>query len=332
MASTTKELGLNLLSGLEKLHKDVFNDILEDIDTKCLGVSHISENSHWALWKKNTQYVKGDIVRTSTCKSNQYLQCIVGGISGEDEPTNRGTGAQVSDNTAIWIIYDIGGTGGGGGGVSVFVGGQYYTRGQIIISNGILYRSIKDHVAEQTLKDDLHNLQKLYSNIRQWADSTSYFNDDIVINNNKLYKCNKDHISADTFVSDISSWDLLGSDGVKEFKPSTYYVEGSIIVEGNRLYRCILAHTSTTDLLSDIKNWELLSNVQDWEAKKTYIQGNIVLYNNMLYKVKNSHTSNNFSSDRDKFELMYSNIADFDDSISYKAGSYVLYNNNIYKA
>ena len=332
MSNTTEKLSLNLLSGREKVNKDTFNGIIEDIDSKCVGIAHLRENSHWKLWEKDTDYAKGDVVRTSTCKSNQYFQCIVGGTSGKDEPKNQGTGAQITDNTATWIINEIGSSGSSNGGAVIFVGEKYYTKGQLVIFNGVLYRSIKDHVAKTTFQEDFESWQKLYSNIREWADSTFYFSGEIVINDNKLYKCKQDHVSAGTFISDINAWDSLSSNGIETFKPSTYYNDGAIVVEGNRLYRCILAHTSTTDLISDIQNWELLSNIQEWESNKTYIQGNIVLYDNTPYKVIKNHVSNDFSLDKDNFELTYSNIRDFNASSYYKKGSYVLYNNNIYKA
>ena len=332
MSNTTEKLSLNLLSGLEKVNKDTFNDIIEDIDSKCVGIHHLQENSHWKLWEKDTDYAKGDVVRTTTCKSNQYFQCIVGGTSGKDEPKNKGTGAQITDNTATWIINEIGSSGSSNGGAVIFVGEKYYTKGQLAIFNGVLYRSIKDHVAKTTFQEDFESWQKLYSNIREWTDSTFYFSNEIVINDNKLYKCKQDHVSAGTFVSDINTWESLSSNGIETFKPSTYYSDGAIVVEGNRLYRCTLAHTSTTDLISDIQNWELLSNVQEWKKSKNYIQGNIVLYDHTPYKVTKNHVSNDFSLDKDNFEITYSNIRDFSASSYYKAGSYVLYNNNIYKA
>ena len=332
MSNTTEKLSLNLLSGLEKINKDTFNGIIEDIDSKCIGIHHLRENSHWKLWEKDTDYAKGDVVRTTTCKSNQYFQCIVGGTSGKDEPKNQGTGTQITDNTATWIINEIGSSGSSNGGAVIFVGEKYYTKGQLAIFNGVLYRSIKDHVAKTTFQEDFENWQKLYSNIREWADSTFYFSNEIVINDNKLYKCKQDHVSAGTFVSDINIWDSLSSNGIETFKPSTYYNDGAIIVEGNRLYKCTLAHTSTTDLISDIQNWELLSNIQEWESNKTYIQGNIVLYDHTPYKVTKNHISNDFSLDKDNFEITYSNIRDFNASSYYKSGSYVLYNNDIYKA
>lgn len=284
MSNTTKNLSLNLLSGLEKVNKDTFNDIIEDIDSKCVGIHHLHENSHWRLWEKDTDYVKGDIVRTTTCKSNQYFQCIVGGTSGKNEPKNQGTGAQITDNTATWVINEIGSSGGNNG-ASVFIGSKYYTRGQLAIYNGVLYRSIKDHIAEQTFQLDIANWQKLYSNIREWTDSTFYFSNEIVINDNKLYKCKQDHVSAGTFVSDINSWDSLSSNGIETFKSSTYYNDGAIIVEGNRLYRCTLAHTSTTDLISDIENWELINlDIEDWVASTNYYVGQYVSYNGTLYR------------------------------------------------
>lgn len=331
MPTETDKLKIKLIQPTDMFADDAFNNVIKDLDNKVVGIAHLTSGAHWEVWAKDTKYAKGDVVRTTTCKSNQYFQCIVGGTSGKDEPKNQGTGAQITDNTVTWIINEIGSSGGNSG-ASVFIGEKYYTRSQLVIYNGVLYRSIKDHIAEQTFQLDIANWQKLYSNIREWADSTFYFSNEIVINDNKLYKCKQDHVSAGTFISDINAWESLSSNGIETFKPSTYYNNGAIVVEGNRLYRCTLAHTSTTDLISDIQNWELLSNAQEWESNKTYIQGNIVLYDNTPYKVTKNHISNDFSLDKDNFELTYSNIKDFNPTMFYKKGSYVLYNNNIYKA
>ena len=332
MPTETNKLKIKLIQPTDMFADDAFNNVIKDLDNKVVGIAHLTSGAHWEVWTKDTKYAKGDIVRTTTCKSNQYFQCIVGGTSGKDEPKNQGAGAQITDNTATWIINEIGSSDSSNGGAVIFVGEKYYTKGQLAIFNGVLYRSIKDHVAKTTFQEDFESWQKLYSNIREWTDSTFYFSGEIVINNDKLYKCKQDHVSAGTFVSDINTWESLSSNGIETFKPSTYYNDGVIVVEGNRLYRCTLAHTSTADLISDIQNWELLSNIQEWESNKTYIQGNIVLYDHTPYKVIKNHVSNDFSLDKDNFEITYSNIRDFNASSYYKAGSYVLYDNNIYKA
>ena len=332
MPTETNKLKIKLIQPTDMFADDAFNNVIKDLDNKVVGIAHLTSGAHWEVWAKDTKYAKGDIVRTTTCKSNQYFQCIVGGTSGKDEPKNQGTGAQITDNTAIWIINEIGSSDSSNGGAVIFVGEKYYTKGQLAIFNGVLYRSIKDHVAKTTFQEDFESWQKLYSNIREWADSTFYFSDEIVLNDDKLYKCNKDHTSAETFISEIDDWNLLSYSGIESFEPSKYYNKNDVIVDGNRLYRCTLAHTSTTDLISDIQNWELLSNIQDWEKSKNYIQGNIVLYDNTPYKVTKNHISNDFSLDKDNFEITYSNIRDFNASSYYKAGSYVLYDNNIYKA
>ena len=332
MPTETNKLKIKLIQPTDMFADDAFNNVIKDLDNKVVGIAHLTSGAHWEVWAKDTKYAKGDIVRTTTCKSNQYFQCIVGGTSGKDEPKNQGTGAQITDNTATWIINEIGSSDSSNGGAVIFVGEKYYTKGQLAIFNGVLYRSIKDHVAKTTFQEDFESWQKLYSNIREWADSTFYFSDEIVLNDDKLYKCNKDHTSAETFISEIDDWNLLSYSGIESFEPSKYYNKNDVIVDGNRLYRCTLAHTSTTDLISDIQNWELLSNIQDWEKSKNYIQGNIVLYDNTPYKVTKNHISNDFSLDKDNFEITYSNIRDFNASSYYKAGSYVLYDNNIYKA
>ena len=331
MPTETNKLKIKLIQPTDMFADDAFNNVIKDLDNKVVGITHLTSGAHWEVWTKDTKYAKGDIVRTTTCKSNQYFQCIVGGTSGKDEPKNQGTGAQITDNTATWLINEIGSSGENSG-ASVFIGSKYYTRSQLAIFNGVLYRSIKDHVAKTTFQEDFESWQKLYSNIREWADSTFYFSDEIVLNDDKLYKCNKDHTSAETFISEIDDWNLLSYSGIESFEPSKYYNKNDVIVDDNRLYKCISAHTSKADFISDIQNWELLSNIQDWEKSKNYIKGNIVLYDNTPYKVTKNHVSNDFSLDKDNFEITYSNIRDFNASSYYKAGSYVLYDNNIYKA
>ena len=332
MPIETNKLKIKLIQPTDMFADDAFNNVIKDLDNKVVGIAHLTSGAHWEVWTKDTKYAKGDVVRTTTCKSNQYFQCIVGGTSGKDEPKNQGTGAQITDNTATWIINEIGSSDSSNGGAVIFVGEKYYTKGQLAIFNGVLYRSIKDHVAKTTFQEDFENWQKLYSNIREWADSTFYFSDEIVLNDDKLYKCNKDHTSAETFISEIGDWNLLSYSGIESFEPSKYYNKNDVIVDDNRLYKCISAHTSKADFISDIQNWELLSNIQDWEKSKNYIKGNIVLYDNTPYKVTKNHVSNDFSLDKDNFEIIYSNIRDFNASSYYKAGSYVLYDNNIYKA
>ena len=332
MPTETNKLKIKLIQPTDMFADDAFNNVIKDLDNKVVGITHLTSGAHWEVWTKDTKYAKGDIVRTTTCKSNQYFQCIVGGTSGKDEPKNQGTGAQITDNTATWIINEIGSSDSSNGGAVIFVGEKYYTKGQLAIFNGVLYRSIKDHVAKTTFQEDFESWQKLYSNIREWTDSTFYFSDEIVLNDDKLYKCNKDHTSAETFISEIDDWNLLSYSGIESFEPSKYYNKNDVIVDDNRLYKCISAHTSKADFISDIQNWELLSNIQDWEKSKNYIKGNIVLYDNTPYKVTKNHVSNDFSLDKDNFEITYSNIRDFNASSYYKAGSYVLYDNNIYKA
>ena len=87
MATTkTKNLELRYIQPTDYFISDTFNKILDDIDSKVVGVPHLSSGAHWTLWKKSTSYSKGDIVRTPYLHSNQYLECLQSGISGTVEP------------------------------------------------------------------------------------------------------------------------------------------------------------------------------------------------------------------------------------------------------
>lgn len=330
MSNTTEKLGLNLLSGLETLNKSTFNDIITDVDNKCVGIAHLDENSHWALWKENTPYAKGDIVRTTTCKSNQYFQCIIGGTSGKKEPVNMGTGAQIKDNDVTWIIYEIGNTGDSSG-IGIFIGGTYYTKNQPVINGGLLYRSIKDHIAQSTFQNDMTDWQKIYSNLRPWTSNTQYFVDDIVTDGEKIYICISAHVSSSDMIADINSWKSLSSNGIGNFSQNKYYNKYDLIIENGSLYRCNNGYTSTTDLTTDINNWEEISGINEWTAGQPYIKGNIILYGNRIYVCNKSHTS---TADFDSDKLAYWSrlddnpiINDWTSGERYEAGSVVIVTN-----
>ena len=111
MATTkTTNLELRYIQPTDYFISDTFNNILDDIDSKVVGVSHLSSGAHWEVWKEQKDYVNGDIIRTPYLHSNQYLECLQSGKSGAIEPKVNVTGTEVVDGSAKWIVKVIGAT------------------------------------------------------------------------------------------------------------------------------------------------------------------------------------------------------------------------------
>lgn len=108
MALYTEKLNMKLIQKTDKFSNDTLNAVIEDADNKLVGVAHLSEPSHWGLWKANTTYALNDIVRISLLKSNQYMQCTVGGTSGSTSPTSITVGSPITDGTVTWMVKELG--------------------------------------------------------------------------------------------------------------------------------------------------------------------------------------------------------------------------------
>ena len=108
MSLYTDKLNLKLIQKTDKFINDSINASLEDADDKLVGIAHLDEPSHWALWKANTTYALNDIVRISLLKSNQYMQCIVGGTSNTTSPTSIIVGSPITDGTVQWMVRELG--------------------------------------------------------------------------------------------------------------------------------------------------------------------------------------------------------------------------------
>ena len=75
LAPNTSKLHIKLIQPTDRFSDDAFNSVIEDIDNKVVGVSHLTSGAHFEVWAKSTSYQKGDVVRTPFLKSNQYLEC-----------------------------------------------------------------------------------------------------------------------------------------------------------------------------------------------------------------------------------------------------------------
>ena len=114
------------------------------------------------MWKKETKYDKGDVVRTEILGTSQYLECVVAGTSDVTSPTVAITGTQFTDGTAKWIVRALGGD--TANTVKIWQGDMYMTAGQLIIHNNNLYRAKKNHISASNFNFELTNLQALFNN------------------------------------------------------------------------------------------------------------------------------------------------------------------------
>lgn len=105
--SNTQNLNIRKIEDTDKLIIEPFNRALDDIDNNALSVTHAQSKGHWSVWIKNTVYEVGDVVRTTSLKSGQYLKCTVAGSSGSVEPTNNVTGSSITDGSVTWGVNEL---------------------------------------------------------------------------------------------------------------------------------------------------------------------------------------------------------------------------------
>lgn len=338
MATETEKLKIKLVQPADMFADESFNAVIKDIDAKVVGVAHLDSPAHWSLWKDSFDYEKGDIVRITNTKSNQYLLCIKGGKSGVIEPTNNVTDSQVTDNYVTWLVKDIANTDSSSG-ISIFVGETYYLRGQAVLYNEILYRCISDHTAATDFAADKSYWQVVNASIVNWTYSVYYPQDSIVIRKRLLYKCKTGHTSSATnFLDDIDNWILINDFGlVKEYEAQKDYEANQLITVNGIFYRSKNKHTSTDKFEDDIANWELVdSSIKSWNKEELYTKDVIVIYDGLFYRCLNQHiSSDDFEKDRTvNWELLGNVPANMSDWVMkkyYYANQAVINNGMMYR-
>lgn len=292
MATKTSNLGILLIQPTDYFADVSFNAVINDLDSKVVGIAHLASSGHWDTWKSSAAYKKGDIIRITNTKSNQYYQCITAGTSGTTEPANNVAGSIVTDGTVKWMVYELG-VGSSTSGVRLWLGGDYYLRGEIVLYNDALYRCTIDHIAGNTFSADANCFRTICANVRSWSAGIYYRVGEVVVHDNSLYKCNKTHTSS-TFSADIANWDLLDSFGlVFEHQLNHEYFEGEMVTVNNMLYRCNTAHTSSTTAFSaDVAQWDSISAlIPTWSATTYYGADYVVQVQGVMYRCTTPHTS-----------------------------------------
>lgn len=298
MATNTSNLNIKLIQPTDRFSDDTFNSVIEDIDNKVVGVSHLTSGAHFEVWTKSTSYQKGDVVRTPFLKSNQYLECLVGGTSGSSCPTDNIQGTRITDNDIIWVIKALGVV--DTSTVSLWASNWDYVRGNIVMYNNCLYRCKTPHTSSNSFDLDASLWQEVKASVGLWKPLVYYYVDDIVVNDGLIYKNNVAHVSDSTFSStEEANWELIGgAGGISSWQSSETYNEGQLVINGGIVYKVKSKHTSSSNFSADIANWDILNaGLNDWATSVYYPVGIVVLVNNKIYQCRSAHTSTTFTAD-----------------------------------
>lgn len=329
MAKTkTTNLEIRYIQPTDYFISDTFNNILDDIDIKVVGVAHLTSGAHWEVWKKQTDYARGDIIRTPHLHSNQYLECLQGGKSGTTEPAVNVTGTEFTDGTAKWIVKILGQT--DEKTVSIWLAGENYVRGSLVLYNNKLFRCKTPH---QSVKfdTDYSKWQEVYASVSPWVANRYYALGDTVIKDNLLYECTTANTDI-TFTE--AKWKIVGSISIiKDWAQNTDYKENQVVRYRDKLYRANAIHTSGT-IFSDNDWTEIYANIPEWKANEQYIVDNVVYKDNIMYICVNSHVSSVFANEMDNWIIFHKLIAyipSWTQNTYYEAGQVVEKGGIIYR-
>ncbi len=103
--SETTNLKIPLIDGTDLVSRNSINRAFNKIDDVALDKNHEYSPGHWNVWKPNTIYSVGAIVRVESCLSWGFLECTKTGTSGTtviSAPVNEGE--TVNDGTTIWTL------------------------------------------------------------------------------------------------------------------------------------------------------------------------------------------------------------------------------------
>lgn len=331
--TNTSNLNIKLIQPTDMFSDDTFNSVIEDIDNKVVGVSHLTSGAHFEVWTKSTSYQKGDVVRTPFLKSNQYLECLVSGTSGSSCPTDNIQGTRITDNDVTWVIKALGVV--DTSTVSLWASNWDYVRGNIVMYNNCLYRCKTPHTSSNSFDLDASLWQEVKASVGLWKPLVYYYIDDIVVNDGLIYKNNVAHVSDSTFSStEEANWELIGgAGGISSWQSSETYNEGQLVINDGIVYKVKSKHTSSSNFSADIANWDILNaGLNDWATSVYYPVGIVVLANNKIYQCRSAHTSTTFTADIANWEeISATRISDWAINTPYVSGDLVIRDKKIYR-
>lgn len=323
MADRTRKLDLLRINSEWQFAEESLNRFIDDADDKLVGISHVQDKSHWTLWKKNTNYTVGDIVRYPNLRSSQYAYCTVAGQTDTVEPSNNVTGSIFASGTAKFQVLDIATGTSQDGLIATWLSGAYYKRGDVVYYGDAIYRCTRPHDAT-TFEDNKDNWQEVFASIRNWKKKTFYNVGDSVLVDFVAYKCKKAHTSGDTF--DDINWERINDVGA-DFVPDRQYYTGDIVKYAGNLYRA----KRNSKRAFDLSDWDKITDViKFWDDNRNepYVNGDTAVVHNTLVSVENIGTSDLGSNTKP----LNASIATYDtNAIKYPVGTVVENKGVIYK-
>ena len=323
MADRTRKLKLLRINENWQFSDDSFNKFIDDADDMLVGKDHIQDASHWTLWKPNTNYTVGDIVRYKNLKSSQYAYCTVAGQTDTTEPTNNVTGSVITSGTAKFQVLDIATGTSQDGVISLWLSGTYYKRGDVVQYGDVLYKCTRPHDAT-TFEADKNNWQEIFASLRKWKKQTFYNVGDTILNDGVAYECKTAHTSENTFKEE--KWERLFEIGV-EFSPLKQYYRGDVIRYARNLYK------AKKDVKGNFQlaDWEKVTDViKFWDDNKNepYLEGDTAVVHNTLVTVGNIGTTDLNSNTKP----LNASIAEHDiNALKYPVGIVVRKDGSIYQ-
>ena len=234
MATETNNLKIKLIQPTDYFADESFNAVINDIDSKVLGIAHEKSVGHWSTWEKSKSYNVDDVVRVTNSKSNQYYSCVKAGISDVTEPTSNVTGDTVTDGTVSWIVCSIGGSSGTSS-ISNWLSNSFYTRGQLVFYNNKLYRNKINHTSLSTFALDSSEWQEITASNNIWMPSMYYDVGDTAIYDTMLYICRTANSDA-TFTP--SNWTLVNEYyTIPQYEDNIEYKIGQLVFHDNKILK-----------------------------------------------------------------------------------------------
>lgn len=305
----SKTLGISYIKPEYLFNEQVFNDVIDDIDKKVVGISHLTYGAHFDIWKPNTKYNKDDIVRTKYVKSNQYLLCTTTGTSDtnpKNEPKVNILDTDITDGTVEWRVKSFGSADSSGTEINVWRAGIEYVRGTVVIYNHKLYRcDVKNK--GNTFDEVKDNWQEITASNNIWIPSMYYEIGDTVIHNSMLYIC----VTANSDSSFMASnWKLVNNYyTIPQYKNGVEYRTGQLVFYNNKILQ---ANSTVNDTKFDSSHWNIVydSYILPWVANYQYYPNNICIYNDKLYRCIASNNDTTFTPNK-WIEISSSAIKDY---------------------
>ena len=152
-----------------------------------------------SLLQRNTNYVKGDIVRYN----GKYIKCKTAGTTDKSRLTALDTaniGNSLTDGTVTWEVFDPF----TGAGISDWESSKSYSIGDLVIYNNSIYKCISNNSDIAFTSSNWNLIGD--SGVTNWESNKTYLVNDLVMYESELYICIKNNTSTTNFEDDIDNW------------------------------------------------------------------------------------------------------------------------------